>query len=436
MPVLGHLPEFLRAPEQLFWRGHSEHGNLFQMSMPGSKAVVLLGRDLSDFFFKETDNRLAIETAYPFFSRMFGPDFYFLGGVEQWKRQRDVVLPRFRGHVIDEYVRIMDDEASQFVASLGDRGEFVLTEEFGPLVMRIAARAFLGDEIARVLIRDGFFDDFRQFSRGMSFYLPGWLPIPRMIRSRRARNSLRKSLREMIRVRRREPLAPPDFLQTLSESRYPTGEPVPDEVLVNFVLLFCWAGHETTTGHLAWALADLIAHPDALERAVGEARTLFEHETVDLPAMKALEFTANCLHETERLHPVAHILARQAVTDIQLGEFTIPAGALVFAVPSVTHRLADEYSAPDEFRPDRLSGPDGRAVRSSLIGFGGGAHRCLGTNFAYLEMQIIAARLLAAFDLEMPDGMPAAMAGAGTTKWPAGPCIVRYRRRADVVAAS
>jgi sterol 14-demethylase len=56
-------------------------------------------------------------------------------------------------------------------------------------------------------------------------------------------------------------LDPPDFLQPLTEARFPDGTDVPELVRINLVLMLTWAGHETTTSHLAWALIDLLRNP-------------------------------------------------------------------------------------------------------------------------------------------------------------------------------
>ena len=61
--------------------------------------------------------------------------------------------------------------------------------------------------------------------------------------------------------------------------------------------------------------------------------------------------------------------------------------------------------------PDRfVDGPDkgrGRRLRPfSFIGFGGGRHGCMGTNFAYLQIKAIWAVLLREFEFEMVDPLP------------------------------
>jgi sterol 14-demethylase len=423
LPLLGHLVEFVRKPVELIERGHREAGHLFSLRLPGRPAVVLLGARHNRFFFSETDKKLSIRTAYPFFERMFSREFYFFAGMEEYQRQREIVVPRFQGRQLDGYVATMQAETAAFEERLGDSGEFDLTDELGPLVMRIAARCFLGPDFASRMSRD-FFAEFRRFSAGMNPAAPQGLPLPSTVRSNRARDRLRVALGGMIRERREHPASPPDFLQTLAEATYPDGSPVPDPVLVNLILLFTWAGHETTTGHVSWALVDLLRHPEHLERVRAEA----EGE-LDLAGVKRLTHLDDCLHETERLHPVAHVLLRQAAETFELDGHVIPAGTMVFAAPSVSHRLPEEHARPDEFRPERYTtGREGRQERQALIGFGGGLHRCTGVHFAYLEMKVIVARLLRRYDLELVDRDVRPVPGMHT-KWPDSPCRVRYTRR-------
>ncbi|MFG2525376.1 cytochrome P450 [Streptomyces sp. NPDC048527] len=269
-PVIGHLAEFYRSPEELFRRGYREHGDTFTFSMAGKRVLTLLGPERSRLFFSETDRSLSVRPAYPFVARLFSPDFYFVADNETYKRQRDIILPRFQGRQLEGYVAAMDLEAMDLIESLGDEGEFDVTGRFAPLAARIATRCFLGPDLASAIDQD-FFAEFRRFSGGIASFPQPWLPLPKYVRSWRARDRLRTILGGIIARRRTEPLDPPDFLQNLAEARYADAEPVPDLVLINLVLLLIVGGHETTAGHMSWALTDLLGHPDHLERARAES---------------------------------------------------------------------------------------------------------------------------------------------------------------------
>src|SRR5262249_8660870 len=150
-PVIGHLVEFYRYPRELFQRGYDEHGSVFALALLGRRAVALVGPEENRFFFSQADHTLSIAPAYPFVERMCAPDFYFTGDVETYKQQRGIVLPRFQGRQLEGYVAVMDREAVKFVESLGDEGEFNLTDETAPLTARIATRCFLGPDFASAM---------------------------------------------------------------------------------------------------------------------------------------------------------------------------------------------------------------------------------------------------------------------------------------------
>lgn len=63
--------------------------------------------------------------------------------------------------------------------------------------------------------------------------IPEVIPRPAVARSNRAQDRLRTALDGMIRDRRKNPVDPPDFQQTLAETTYADGAPAPDSVLVN-----------------------------------------------------------------------------------------------------------------------------------------------------------------------------------------------------------
>src|SRR5205823_8019512 len=110
------------------------------------------------------------------------------------------------------------------------------------------------------------------------------------------------------------------------------------------------------------------------------------------------------LHETERLHPVAFVLARHAAETFELDGYRIEKGSMILTSPQLAHRMPEYYPEPDAFRPDRYL--DAARGMQDLIGFGGGTHRCLGVHFAYLEMKIVISLLLRRYELELVDPDP------------------------------
>ena len=430
-PFVGHLIEFFRDPVSVLKRGYETKGQLFSFGILGRRMNVMLGPEHNKFFFEETDKLLSIRESMPFFLKMFSPDFYSFAEMDEYLKQRAIIMPRFKAASMKQYVSIMSEQSLNLVDKLGDEGEFDLIPTLGPVVMDIAAHSFMGREFHEKLGHE-FFELFRDFSAGMEFVLPLWWPTPSQIKSQRAKRKLHAILQQWIEKRRAEPLDEPDFFQTMIGTTYPDGTPLDDELIRHMIMLLVWAGHETTAGQVSWALADLVQNPDyqqvirdelAAVLGSGDGSNMTWEQAV---AMQKMDLA---LRETERLHPVAYILSRKTNEAIEREGYTIPKGEFVLLAPSVSHRMTETFVDPDAYNPERFNAEreDAQVVSNSLIGFGGGMHRCAGVNFARMEMKILLAILLQHYDFELIDEVRP-IAGAGTY-WPAQPCRVRYRKR-------
>lgn len=431
-PFLGHLTSFFKDPVALLRRGYRDHGPIYSFRMGGRKMVVLLGPDNNRFVFQETDKLLSIRESMPFFHKMFSPDFYSFAEMEEYLRQRAVIMPRFKASAMKNYVPVMVEEATALCDRLGDSGEFDLIPTLGPVVMDIAAHAFMGRDFKAKLGHE-FFDLFRDFSGGMEFVLPLWLPTKKMRRSQAAKKKLHRILGQWIAERRANPVEPADFFQDIVASTYPDGSPIPDELIVHMILLLVWAGHETTAGQISWSLIDILQNPgyrDVLRAEIDGLLGSAWGEALGWEQAIAMQKMDLSLRETERLHPVAFTMIRRAASDFEREGYRIRKDDWVLLAPSVSHRMTEIFDRPDDYDPERFNTEraDAKVESNSLIGFGGGMHRCAGVNFARMEMKVVIALLLQRYEMELIDA-PRPIAGAGTY-WPAQPCRVRYRRRA------
>ena len=184
---------------------------------------------------------------------------------------------------------------------------------------------------------------------------------------------------------------------------------------------------------MSWALIDLLRHPRELDRVRAEQEILGGAAPAGVREINELCLLDRAVHETERLHPVAFMLARIADQPFEVDGYHVSEGSMILLSPAVAHRLPGPYPQPGEYRPDRFL-EDPRGMRD-LIGFGGGVHRCLGVHFAYLEMKVILTLLLQRYRLELIDPDPQPIPGQ-KTKWPQSPCRVRYQAQRPAARAS
>ena len=144
--------------------------------------------------------------------------------------------------------------------------------------------------------------------------------------------------------------------------------------------------------------------------------------------MKKLEHLDWAILESERRHPVAHIIVRGVREDVEFDNFKIKEGNMIFVAPETAHNIPEVFSNPEKYDPERFAPPRKEGSKTfSLIGFGGGPHRCAGVNFAKLEQKILVAKLLQNYDIELLTKNPKPQPGIDTA-WPATPTLIRYKR--------
>ncbi|WP_198037060.1 cytochrome P450 [Nocardia sp. BMG51109] len=151
------------------------------------------------------------------------------------------------------------------------------------------------------------------------------------------------------------------LVATLSREREKWGLTV-DELVSSFVILIA-AGTDTVANTLANGMLVLMAHPEKL--------SALRREPGLIPA---------AVDETLRYRPPLHAaIPRFAVEPIRIGKRVVGPGRAVLFSLAAANRDPAVFPDPDTFRLRR------RNSRPHL-GFGNGAHFCLGAHLARLEL--------------------------------------------------
>jgi sterol 14-demethylase len=429
LPALGHIAEFSRDSTRLLLRGYEEQGHIFTIKLGPQNVAVLIGPEYHRTFFMETDKKLNIGTSYQFLRATFG-EVFFIAGHEEYLRQKPFVTQAFRREKMAHYISVMERVVQEWLDSLGDEGRFEVVETMSQLAQNVAGSALMGDRFQAEIGRE-FWDLYEHISHALDPILPPNLPLPKFWRRDRAKARMAEMLKPIIEERRVHPEEYNDFLQDFVNAHYhDTGEPIEDELLLNLMLGLMFAGHETTAGQAAWNIILLLQHPNYLALVREEIDRLAPFgKGIDGKTLHALAHMGYAVQEVERLRPSAGMLLRDVDEDIEIGGYRIPAGWKVQVATEVAHRLPEVFEEPDYYDPLRFAPgrEEDKADRFTLIGFGGGTHKCTGMNFANNEITIITALLLQQFDLELVTRKPHVARGMGANR--PSPTIIRYRRR-------
>jgi cytochrome P450 len=124
----------------------------------------------------------------------------------------------------------------------------------------------------------------------------------------------------------------------------------------------------------------------------------------DLPS---LAFAEKVVTESMRLYPPAWIIGRRAIDDYSLGRFLAPKRSIIIISPYVLQRDARYYPDPGRFHPERWT-PEFKASlpQFAYVPFGGGARRCIGESFAWMELVLVLATVAQRWKLEAVPGHP------------------------------
>jgi cytochrome P450 len=171
---------------------------------------------------------------------------------------------------------------------------------------------------------------------------------------------------------------------------------------------FLSAGHKTSAHSLTWTAHLLSRHPSVLAELVTELKSARAQSYAELRRVPML---MNVLRESLRLYPPAWAEGRRATTDFATSNGKIEAGKFVMLCQWATHRDPALWGPDSEdFCPKRFDAEAGeRAAHSAsdqyrYFPFGAGPHKCMGEQFAWLEMTIILAHLCGGFELLRVDG--------------------------------
>ena len=188
------------------------------------------------------------------------------------------------------------------------------------------------------------------------------------------------------------------------------------EDLVNQLMTFLVAGHETTASSFTWAIGMLCQHPEMQTRLRGEVRTHLE-SSLDKDAKRAvtpseiddLPYLNAICNETLRLFPPVPLTFRVAVEDnMILGQY-IPKGTRIIISPwavNANRELWGDDAA--EFNPERWMRPGtantgGAESNYSFLTFLHGPRSCIGQGFAKAEMACLLAVWVATFETQLAD---------------------------------
>jgi cytochrome P450 len=228
-------------------------------------------------------------------------------------------------------------------------------------------------------------------------------------KSLRARKTLDALIYGLIEQRRRNGLGD-DMLSWLMEARDEDGTQLTDRQIRDQVLLLIYAGHDTATCTLGWALQLLGKHPEARQRVTDELKRFGSPDKLGMGELRSMPEMDMVIDETLRLYPPVWLCLRGVTQTFVFDGIEIPEGSSLMYSAGASHRLPEVFEDPLTFNPQRFT-PERKSKLPpfSYIPYGGGAHMCVGMPFAQAELKVLLAHILSHWELTPADDKPIAM---------------------------
>lgn len=303
------------------------------------------------------------------------PGFLFLDPPDH-TRLRRLVSKAFAPKVVSALEPDIRSLVHGLLGRVAEQGRFDVVEDFAyPLPVAVICR-LLGVPL----------DDEPQFSRASALLAQALDPfstitgVPPDVASERQQAGawLRAYFHGLIERRRSQP--GDDLLSGLIAVEESGDQLTEDEIVATCNLLLI-AGHETTVNLIGNAVLAMLRQRGewtALGADAGRASAIVE--------------------ETLRYDPPVQLVGRIALADMTIGETEVPAGDVMMLLLAAAHRDPAEFDRPDTFDPGRTP------LRH--LGFGRGAHYCLGAPLARLEAGAALSAVAARFPAARLDGEP------------------------------
>ncbi|WMV50325.1 hypothetical protein MTR67_043710 [Solanum verrucosum] len=188
-----------------------------------------------------------------------------------------------------------------------------------------------------------------------------------------------------------EPTEEKNMTDILLEVEDENGKELNDEEIIDVLVMYLNAGHESS-GHITmWDTVFLQENPEVFKRAKAEQEAIVKSRPIDqkgatLKEIMQMDYLSKVIDETLCLVTFSFVVFRQAKADVIIKSYTIPRGWKVLVWFRPVHLDPEIYNDPKEFNP---SGYDDLTPKAgTFLPLGRGGRLCTGNDLAKLEMSL------------------------------------------------
>ena len=405
-PIVGDTLSILADPKGFVEKQAKRYGLVHRIRAFGATYVALLGPEANELVLLDHEKLFSSALGWGFVLDQVFPRGLMLFDFDEHRLHRRALSVAFKSGPMQSYLTQLNAGIAKGLAQWPTGREFKFYPAIKQLTLDLAATSFLGAELGPEL--EAVKQSFVAMVAASIAVVRKPLPGTQLRRGVRGRAFIVDYFNRQI-ARRRE-RGGEDLFSQLCRATWDDGSLLSNADIVDHMSFLMMAAHDTLTSSLTSFVYQLAASPE------WQRKLRDEHRRLGIPLIDPLPFirlddlaqTEMAFKEAMRLAPPVPSIPRCAVRDFVFNGFQMPAGTRVSINPLFTHHMANIWPEPEHYDPTRFSSEASRdRHKFAFVPFGGGAHMCLGLNFAYMQAKCFAWHFLKNFQVTIaPDYRP------------------------------
>lgn len=236
------------------------------------------------------------------------------------------------------------------------------------------------------------------------------------------------------------------MIASLMDQKYRSGKVLQDHEIAHIMIALLMAGQHTSSATGSWLLLHLADNPDVQEELFQEQVKHFCNpdgtwRSMQYEEIRQLPVLDSVIRETLRMHPPIHSIMRALRDDVVVprtlaspsedGSYVVPKGDMVLSSAAVSQVDPLFWRNSFEWDPSRWADPEGvaqqafkqyddengqkvdfgfglvsKGTESPYQPFGAGRHRCIGEQFAYLQLSTVVSTIIRRVELRLEGSFP------------------------------
>lgn len=390
-----------------------QYGQAVRLTTILGDVILLHGPELLKWAFK--GDRKYIEWELPkHWQPLLGWHSIFNAKGEAHKRLRRILSVAFTPVALSHYLPFAQQCTVDFLDSVTEFKEHRdIYQNVKALAMNIALRIILGEDMNSDKRLQSMMLDYTEWLGGLAALIPYRIPGTALDKAHKAKDRILATLKIFLEERKKmspEQLSEKkDVLQNLINARDDDGSSLDDDVIVETLIGFIFAGHDTSTATICSCLYlyAMKCPSDFKEKMITEVKDAFPQGTaLDYEKLVSLPYLDAFFKESLRILGPIPAMSRVVIED----DVQLPPVSVGNSVEPVSHQLKKgdilslDYSVimhqekyfenAEKFIPSRFLPENDKTQPYTYVPFGGGARMCLGMNLAKMEIKCFMAEII------------------------------------------